>query len=157
MPLGSGGLSTAFAVGLSPAPIGPFPHPALRTGRAVFPHPALQWEHASRTQNAGSGSHSRTGGLCTPSVQRLHGLTRKVTLAVAPPGLFTPRRYRASIRPGPFAYACDASELSATSRGVRRQHHSRGLSLLRHPSTPEAPFLNGQYPASPTAYRPWST
>ena len=33
-------------------------------------------------------------------------------------------------------------------RGVRRQSHSRGPSLLRHPSTPEAPFLDGRYPAS---------
>ena len=84
----------------------------------------------------------------SPAFQRLHGLTRAVSLAVAPPGLFTPRRHRVS-RPGPFAYACDASELSAPSRGVRRRRHSRGLSLLRHPSTPEAPSLGGYYPASP--------
>ncbi len=89
------------------------------------------------------------GGLRSSGCQRLHGFTRAVSLAVAPPGLFTPRRHRASIRPGPFAYACDASELSAPSRGVRRQSHSRRLSLLRHPSTPEAPFLDGHYPASP--------
>ena len=88
------------------------------------------------------------GGLRSPGFQRLHGFTRAVSLAVAPPGLFTPRRHRASIRPGPFAYACDASELSAPSRGVRRQSHSRGPSSLRHPSTPEAPFLDGHYPAS---------
>ena len=49
-------------------------------------------------------------------------------------------------QPGPFAYACDASEFSAPSRGVRRQSHSRGPSPLRHPSTPEAPFLDGHYP-----------
>ena len=53
------------------------------------------------------------------------------------------------LQPGPFAFACDASELSAPSRGVRRQSHSRGPSSLRHPSTPEAPFLDGHYPASP--------
>ena len=51
-------------------------------------------------------------------------------------------------QPGPFAYACDASEFSAPSRGVRRQSHSRGPSPLRHPSTPEAPFLDGHYPGS---------
>ena len=51
-------------------------------------------------------------------------------------------------QPGPFAYACDVSELSALSRGVPRQSHSRGPSPLRHPSTPEAPFLDGHYPAS---------
>ncbi len=91
------------------------------------------------------------GGLRSSGCQRLHGFTRAVSLAVAPPGLFTPRRHRASIRPGPFAYACDASELSAPSRGVRRQSHSRRLSLLRHPSTPEAPFLDG-HPGRPTAF-----
>ena len=100
------------------------------------------------------------GGLRSPGFQRLHGFIRTVSLAVAPPGLFTPRRHRASIRPGPFAYACDASELSAPSRGVRRQSHSRRPSSLRHPSTPEAPFLDGHYPASsvlrasPPPYRP---
>ena len=52
-------------------------------------------------------------------------------------------------QPGPFTYACDASELSAPLRGVHRQSHSRRLSSLRHPSTPEAPFLDGRYPASP--------
>ena len=51
-------------------------------------------------------------------------------------------------QPGPFAYACDVSELSALSRGVPRQSHSRGPSPLRHPSTPEAPFLDGHYPVS---------
>ena len=51
-------------------------------------------------------------------------------------------------QPGPFAYACDVSELSALSRGVPRQSHSRGPSPLHHPSTPEAPFLDGHYPAS---------
>ena len=124
-------------------------HITLRTGRADFPHPALQWDHASRTRNAGSGSHSRYRWLAfprLPEAARLH--PRGVPLAVAPPGLFTPRRHRASIRPGPFAYACDASELSAPSRGVRRQSHSRRPSSLRHPSTPEAPFLDGHYPAS---------
>ena len=49
-------------------------------------------------------------------------------------------------QPGPFAYACDASELPAPSRGVHRQSHSRGPSPLRHSSSPEAPFLDGHYP-----------
>ena len=51
-------------------------------------------------------------------------------------------------QPGPFAYPCDASDLPAPSRGVRRQSHSRGPSPLRHPSSPEAPFLDGRYLAS---------
>ena len=51
--------------------------------------------------------------------------------------------------PAPSLSHVMLSELSAPSRGVRRQSHSRGLSSLRHPSTPEAPFLDGHYPASP--------
>ena len=65
----------AFAAVLSPAPIGPFPPPALRTGRADFPHPALQWDHAFRTRNAGSGSRSRCRWLAfprLPEAARLH-------------------------------------------------------------------------------------
>ena len=91
----------AFAAVLSPAPIGPFPPPALRTGRADFPHPALQRDHASRTRNAGRDHTRGAKGLRTPGFQRLHGFTRAVSLAVAPPGLLTPRRHRASFGPVP--------------------------------------------------------
>ena len=44
--LGSGGLSVAFAPGLSPAPMAAFPVPAHQTGRADFPHPAFGRDHA---------------------------------------------------------------------------------------------------------------
>ena len=149
VPVGSGAyIPLAFAAVLSPAPIGPFPPPALRTGRADFPHPALQRDHASRTRNAGSGSHSRCRWLAYPRLPvaaRLHPRGGPLRRTAGP---VHARRHWASLRPGPFAYACDASELSAPSRGVRRQCHSRGLSLLRHPSTPEAPSLGGHYPAS---------
>ena len=152
VPAGSGGVSTAFAMGLSPTPIGPFPPPAHRTGRADFLHPALQQDHAARTRNAISepllviAGHSRYRRALPPA-------SRSCTASPA-----VPLRRQACSRPdsteppigqpSPFAYACDASELSATSRGVRRQSHSRRPSLLRHPSTPEAPFLDGRYPAS---------
>ena len=53
--------------------------------------------HAERR----SGSHSRCQGLAYPRLQRLHGFTRAVSLAVAPPGLLTPRRHRASFSPVP--------------------------------------------------------
>ena len=74
--LGSGALSGAFASVLSPAPIRPFPPPALRTGRADFPHPALQWDHASRTteHRFGAVPHG-TGGFALPRLPeaaRLH-------------------------------------------------------------------------------------
>ena len=76
MPVGSGAFSVAFAPVLSPAPIGPSPPPALRTGRAGFPHPALQWDHASRTRNAGGGGHAHgTDGFACPRLPeaaRLH-------------------------------------------------------------------------------------
>ena len=69
--VGSGAyIPLAFAAVLSPAPIGPFPPPALRTGRADFPHPALQRDHASRTRNAGSGSHSRCRWRACPPASR---------------------------------------------------------------------------------------
>ena len=52
--LGSGGLSVAFAPGLSPAPVAAFPVPAHRTRRADFRHRALQWDHAPRTRTTGT-------------------------------------------------------------------------------------------------------
>ena len=136
-------------------PVGPFPPPALRAGRADLPHPALQWDHAPRTRNASSeplpaiAGHPRYRWLCVPSAPRS---------CTASPRCPSPTRCQTCSRPdsteppigqpGPFAYACDASELPAPSRGVHRQSHSRGPSPLRHPSSPEAPFLDGHYPAS---------
>ena len=95
------------------------------------------------------GSRSRYRRLCVPPAAR--------SCTASPARCPLPSRRRACsrpggtrpTRPGPFAYACDASQLSAPSCGVRRQCHSRGLSFLRHLSTPEAPFLGGRYPASP--------
>ena len=145
--------STAFAAVLSPAPIGPFPSPALSNGRADLPHPARQWHHAPRIQNARS-EPLRTSQVAAGTVA-LHASTRwscatppAVSLPGAPPGLFTPKKQRAPLL-GPFADACDASQLSASRRGVHRHRHSRRPSLLRRPSTPEAPFLHGNYPGSP--------
>ena len=77
----------AFAPVLSPTPIGPFPPPAHRTGRADFPHPALQWDHASRTrkrQFGAASSHRRSlavpVALRAPGSQKLHGFTRGAPL-----------------------------------------------------------------------------
>ena len=136
-------------------PVGPFPPPALRTGRADLPHPALQWDHATRTRNASSeplpaiAGHPRYRWLCVPSAPgsctaspRCPSPTRRQTCS-RPDSTEPPIG-----QPGPFAYACDASELPAPSRGVHRQSHSRGPSPLRHSSSPEAPFLDGHYPAS---------
>ena len=94
------------------------------------------------------GSRSRYRRLCVPPAAR--------SCTASPARCPLPSRRRACsrpggtkpIRPGPFAYACDASQLSAPACGVHRRCHSRGLSFLRHLSTPEAPFLRGRYPAS---------
>ena len=67
-------------------------HITLRTGRADFPHPALQWDHASRTRNAGSGSHSRYRWLCVPPAPRSY--------TASPARCPSPSRHRAWSRPG---------------------------------------------------------
>ena len=103
--------------------------------------------HLARGAPVRSPTRATGGFACPrlPEAARLHprGVPRRRATgpvhAPAAPSL---------IQPGPFAYACDASELSAPSRGVRRQSHSRRPSSLRHPSTPEAPFLDGHCPAS---------
>ena len=87
--------------------------------------------------------------LRCPGSQKLHGFTRGAPLRpAAEPVHASAAPSRQTSQPGPFAYACDASGLSALSGGDRRQSHSRGPSPLRHLSTPEAPFLDGRYPAS---------
>ncbi len=89
------------------------------------------------------------GGLCASGSQKLHGFPSRCPSPTRCQACSRPDSTELPIgQPSPFAYACDASELPAHSRGVRRQSHSRGLSSLRHPSTPEAPFLDGHYPAS---------
>ena len=87
--------------------------------------------------------------LRCPGSQKLHGFTRGAPLRpAAEPVHASAAPSRQTSQLGPFAYACDASGLSALSGGDRRQSHSRGPSPLRHLSTPEAPFLDGRYPAS---------
>ena len=77
-------------------PVGPFPPPALRTGRADLPHPALPVgscnSHTERQFGAAS-SHRRSPAvpvaLPAPGSRKLHGFTA-VPLSDAPPDLFTP-------------------------------------------------------------------
>ena len=84
-----------------------------------------------------------------PGFQKLHGFPRGAPLRRAARPWARPDSTEPPIRqPGPFAYACDASELSAPSSGVVGNATPAGLSPLRHPSTPEAPSLDGRYPAS---------
>ena len=93
---------------------------------------------------------SRYRRLCVAPAPRSCTASPAVPLSDLPPSLFTPRRHRAAkpASPAPSLTPCDASGLSALSGGDRRQSHSRGPSPLRHLSTPEAPFLDGRYPAS---------
>ena len=149
MPVGSGGLSVAFAPGLSPAPLGPFPPPALRTGRAVFPHPALQVDHAAR---------ARTTILrFVISVMQENAPFPRIsrTLHRGLDGLFTPRQLR--LFDVPFTCACaDAGR----SDVLRLLYHCRRPSTFCLPSYPAVPFLNRRYPAStvllttPPPYQP---
>ena len=90
-----------------------------------------------------------TGDFACPRLPEAARLHRGAPLRRAARPVHAPDSTEPPIgQPGPFAYACDASELPAPSRGVHRQSHSRGPSPLRHPSSPEAPFLDGHYPAS---------
>ena len=139
----------------------PFPPPALRTERTDLPYSALQWDHAPRTRNARSKQlpampvargPGGNGTRQVPEVARLHPRCPSPTRrqACSCPGSTKPPFGRS----GPFAYACDASGLSALSRGVPRHCHSRRPSPVRHHSTPGAPFLDGHYSVSPVLRAP---
>ena len=146
----SGAFSVAFAPALSPAPIGPFPPlPSeldVRISRIQLSSGIMHLAHGTPVRSCTRG----TGGVSCPRLPeaaRLHPQRSSPTRRQAcsrPDGAEPPIR-----RSGPFAYACDGSELPAPSRGVHRQSHSRGPSPRRHHSSPEAPFLDGRYPASP--------
>ena len=158
-PLGSGGDSGAFAPGLSPAPIGTFPAPALRTRRADFRHRALQWDHASRTRIAVAIRACSWPGL-RPRLRALHGVRSASRLETGEPAsLFTPRRHRNLDGSTPSLMHVMFPESLPLTRDLR-QRHSRRPSSFQHPSTPEAPFLDRHYPvssvvrASPPPWRP---
>ena len=122
-----------FAVVLSPAPIGPFPPPALRTGRADLPHPALQWDHASRTRNASSeplpaiAGHSRYRWPCVPPAPRSCTASPAVPLA--------PTRRQACSRP-------DGTELQSVSPAPSLTHV-----MLRNSPPFHAGFIGKATPA----------
>ena len=81
----------AFAVVLSPAPIGPFPPPALRTGTCGFPASGSPVgsciSHAERRFGA---ALAVPVALRAPGSQKLHGFTRVAPRSNAPSGLFAP-------------------------------------------------------------------
>ena len=136
-------------------PVGPFPPPALRPdvriSRIRLSSGIMQLAHGTpvRSRFQPSPVTRGTGGFACPRLPEAARLHRGAPLRRAARPVHTPDSTEPPIgQPGPFAYACDASELPAPSRGVHRQSHSRGPSPLRHPSSPEAPFLDGHYPAS---------
>ena len=92
-----------------------------------------------------------TGGfacLRLPEAARLHPRGAPLRRAARPVHALTAPSL-ASVSPAPSLTHMMLRNSPAPSRGVHRQSHSRGPSSLRHPSTPEAPFLDGHYPASP--------
>ena len=106
--VGSGGLSVAFAPGLSPASLTVFPPAAHRTGRAALPHPALQADHATRTRTTASPH----GALLFRDLHGpcfLHDLSPLIIRPVY--ALITPRGVP-SMPHGSFTFACDAAEVS---------------------------------------------
>ena len=136
-------------------PVGPFPPPALRPdvriSRIRLSSGIMQLAHGTpvRSRFQPSPVTRGTGGFACPRLPEAARLHRGAPLRRAARPVHAPDSTEPPIgQPGPFAYACDASELPAPSRGVHRQSHSRGPSPLRHPSSPEAPFLDGHYPAS---------
>ncbi len=137
--LGSGAFSVAFAAVLSPAPMRPFPPPALRTGRAGFPHPALQWDHATRTRDVGSGgSPSRYRWLCVPpagfvGVATPAGLRSSVILPhlwpLSSAGV-TPRlQYYGPLR-HPAGPACPSRGPGCRAHGIDRVSRVAALSIF---------------------------
>ena len=168
MPVGSGGVSTAFAMGLSPTPIGPFPPPAHRTGRADFPHPALQQDHAARTRNARSvplpaiAGHSRyrralppASRSCTASsavplsdARPVHALTAPCLPSVSPvPSLMhVMLRNSLPLHAGLVGKATPAGLRSSVIPPRLRPLSSTGVTPrpqsyrpLRHPAGPACP------------------
>ena len=87
-----------------------------------------------------------------PPASRSCTASPAVPLSDAPSGLFTPLTAPSlppSVGPTPSLLHVmpPDSYVQPLKRGSR-QSHSRKLSPFRHPSTPEAPFLDGRYPAS---------
>ena len=114
--LGSGGLSVAFAPGLSPAPLTAFPVPAPRTRRADFRHRALQRDRAPRTRNPGT---ARMEGAGRPAIRN------RCTAAILSPAASSVRRRAWSrlddiepFRSDPFASARDAIRCLRPPGGV---------------------------------------
>ena len=132
-----------------------FPLPALRTRRAVFPQRALQWDHAARTR-VDSSSVGMAQRLPPPAPREWHLSLFSPTAAdpggkpvlASPPSPAVPR-FRAVPRSFPFAFACGGSSAeSRTQTGVLGQATPVVLRTFPHPSSPEAPSLHRNYPAS---------
>ena len=114
--LGSGGVSVAFAPGLSRFPWPRFQSPALRTRRADFRHRALQWDRAPRTRNPGT---ARMEGAGRPAIRN------RCTAAILPPAASSVHRRAWSrlddiepFRSDPFASARDAIRSLCPPGGV---------------------------------------
>ena len=154
---------------LNPTPVGPFPPPAHRTGRADLPHPALQWDHASRTRNARSkplpaiAGHSRYRWLCVPPAPRsctaspavpplrrvarpVHALTAPSLVSPAPSLTHVMLRSSPPLRAGFVGKATPAGLRPSVIPPHLRPLSSTGITPrlqsyrpLRHPAGPACP------------------
>ncbi len=119
--LGSGGLSVAFAPGLSPAPMAAFPVPRSPNPACGFPAPGSPVGSCTSHTDHQNGSWGGGGGE-EPVGPVARG---RCTTAILPPASFPVCR-RACSRPGgvepfgsdPFASACDAFRSLCPQGGV---------------------------------------
>ena len=108
--------------------------------------------HTERQFGAAS-SHRRSPAvpvaLRAPGSRKLHGFTA-VPLSDAPPDLFTPLTAPSlpSVSPAPSLTHVMLRNSLPLHAGFIGKATPAGLRPLRHPSSPEAPFLDGHYPAS---------
>ena len=157
-----GGRSEGIAVaggfrphaGASISTMATFPLPALRTRRAVFPQRALQWDHAARTR-VDSSSVGMAQRLPPPAPREWHLSLFSPTAAdpggkpvlASPPSPAVPR-FRAVPTVVPLRFRMRWFQRSRTQTGVLGQATPVVLRTFPHPSSPEAPSLHRNYPAS---------
>ena len=140
MTIGSGGVSVAFASGLSPTPLSrfqsPLSEPDVRFSRIRLSSGIMRLAHRSPVAFVDSSC-----GIGTLPYS-IHFRSR---VAASPVDALTTPASSAD----PFTFACDPSGVSGPFAGVSGFRHSRDPSPFGHRSSPEAPSLHRRYPASP--------
>ena len=138
--IGSGGVSVAFASGLSPAPLSrfqsPLSEPDVQFSRIRLSSGIMRLAHGSPV--AFVDDSCGVGTLPDSIHFRSRVAARPVDALTTP-----------SSSDNPFTFAWDASGVSGPFAGVAGFRHSRDPSPFGHRSSPEAPSLHRRYPASP--------